>query len=241
MPKYIVSLMTVVGILIGTLSAFGENATPEQMVEKMHWLGQATVKIEADNKVIYFDPLQIKKAEQADVILITYAHQDHFSPNDLEKLVTEKTVLIAPKDVAAKLGEKFKNEVIIAEPGMSTKVGDMQIEVIPAYNVVKTKFHPKDNKWVGYVVTIDGVRIYHAGDTERIPEMKDLTCDIVLLPLGQTYTMNNVQEAADAALDVKAKIAIPIHYGLYEGKTEDATEFSKLLKDKVSVIIKPKE
>ena len=240
MKKYVVSMMLVLGLLVLSSLAFCATS-PEQMVEKIHWLGQATVKIEAGDKVIYLDPFKIEKADKADVILITHSHQDHFSPDDLAKVATEKTVFIAPKDCAAAIEAKFKTKVTIAEPGMNTKVGDIQIEAVPAYNVVKPKFHPKENKWVGYVLTIDGVRIYHAGDTERIPEMKNFTCDIALLPLGQTYTMNNVQEAVDAALDVKAKIAIPIHYGLAEGKAEDATEFSKLLQGKVNVLIKTKE
>jgi L-ascorbate metabolism protein UlaG (beta-lactamase superfamily) len=115
------------------------------------------------------------------------------------------------------------------------------IEAVPAYNIVKTNFHPKANNWVGYILTIDKIRIYHTGDTERIPEMKNMACDIILLPLGQTYTMNSVEEAAEATLDVKAKIAIPIHFGLYEGKAEDAQKFQALLKVKVKVIIKQKQ
>jgi L-ascorbate metabolism protein UlaG (beta-lactamase superfamily) len=120
---------------------------------------------------------------------------------------------------------------------MKTTVGNIQIEAVPAYNIVKTNYHPKEKKYVGYIITVEGVRIYHAGDTERIPEMKEFTCDIVLLPLGQTYTMNTVEEAAEAALDVKAKFAIPIHYGMYEGKMEDAIKFAELLKDKIQVVI----
>jgi L-ascorbate metabolism protein UlaG (beta-lactamase superfamily) len=112
---------------------------------------------------------------------------------------------------------------------------------VPAYNVVKTNYHPKGNKWVGYILTIDGVKIYHAGDTERIPEMQEFTCDIVMLPLGQTYTMNSVEEAAEATLDVQAKIAIPIHYGMYEGTVEDAKKFQELLKNKVQVVIQTQE
>ena len=107
--------------------------------------------------------------------------------------------------------------------------------------MTKTQFHPKANNWVGYLLTIDGVKIYHFGDTERIPEMKNIVCDIALLPLGQKYTMNSVQEAADAALDARAKIAIPIHYGLYEGKAADADAFAALLKGKITVVIKPNE
>lgn len=241
MQKSFVSLIIGLGMLVITSWVFGEHATPEQMVEKIHWLGQATVKIQAGDQVIYFDPFQIKQADQANIILITHSHQDHYSPDDLAKLITEKTVLIAPKDCAEKLKDKFTNQVIVSAPGMKTSVGDVQIEAVPAYNVVKTKFHAKENHWVGYILTVDGVRIYHAGDTERIPEMQNMTCDIALLPLGQTYTMNSVQEAADAALDVKASIAIPIHYGLFEGKASDAEEFSRFLQGKVTVIIKAKE
>ena len=127
------------------------------------------------------------------------------------------------------------------KPGAQKIVAGVKVEAVPAYNVVKTNFHPKSNNWVGFVITISNVKIYHAGDTERIPEMKDIECDIALLPLGQTYTMNSVKDAADAAIDVKARIAIPIHYGLYEGKEEDARKFKELLAGKVDVIIKPVE
>ncbi len=241
MQKSFMSLIIGAGVLFVTSLAFGEQVTPEQMVEKIHWLGQAAVKIQAGDQIIYLDPFQIKKMDRANIILITHSHQDHYSPDDLGKVVTEKTVLIAPKDCAEKMKGKFANQVIVSGPEMKTNVGGIQVEAVPAYNVVKTKFHPKENQWVGYILTIDGVRIYHAGDTERIPEMQNITCDIALLPLGQTYTMNSVQEAADAALDVKASIAIPIHYGLYEGKASDAEEFRKLLHGKVTVVIKPKE
>jgi L-ascorbate metabolism protein UlaG (beta-lactamase superfamily) len=120
---------------------------------------------------------------------------------------------------------------------MSVERAGIRIETLPAYNIKKTQFHPRSAGHVGYVLTIDGVRIYHAGDTERIPEMKELNCDIALLPLGQTYTMNSVNEAAQAALDTKAKIAIPMHYDMYEGTPQDAERFKKLLEGKVRVEI----
>ncbi len=235
------SLLLGWGTLLATFQASGGQETPEQMVEKIHWLGQATVKIQIGEKVIYVDPYQIKKDDQADIVLITHSHQDHFSPDDLARVVTDNTVFIAPLDCAQKLKGKFANQIIVSSPGMKTNVGGIDVEAVPAYNVIKTKFHPKEKAWVGYVLTIEGVRIYHAGDTERIPEMKNIDCHIALLPLGQTYTMNSVEEAAEVALDVHARIAIPIHYGLYEGKTSDAEEFKKLLEGKVVVVIKPKE
>ena len=240
MEKACAAIMAGIAAYAFTASAFA--ATPEEMLEKIHWFGQATVKIEMGEKSLYIDPFQLEKGDPADIILITHAHQDHFSPNDIRKVMKDATVFFAPKDVAAKLRKQFEKATVIAvEPGMTQQQDGLTIEVVPAYNVTKTQNHPKANSWVGYVLTIDGVKIYHSGDTERIPEMKNIACDIALLPLGQTYTMNSVQEAADAALDVKAKIAIPIHYGLYEGKKEDADAFAALLKDKINVVIKPNE
>jgi len=122
-------------------------------------------------------------------------------------------------------------------PWEKREIKGLAIESVPAYNIQKTRFHPKKNNWLGYIITIDGIRIYHVGDSERIPEMKKLQCDIAFVPLGQTYTMNSVEEAANAVLDVGASIAIPIHYGLYEGTGDDAIEFQKLLNGKVKVII----
>ncbi len=106
-------------------------------------------------------------------------------------------------------------------------------------SLVAALFHPKHNGWVGYVVTVGGRRIYHAGDTERIPEMKTFSCDIALLPLGQTYTMESVEDAAAAARDVKASMAIPIHFGMYEGTQADAEKFRDLLEGEIDVRFLP--
>jgi len=214
----------------------GDN--PMEMVKNIQWLGQSAVKITAGEKIIYIDPFHIMQSDKADIILITHSHSDHFSPSDIKKIATEDTVIIATKDCSSKLAGIENARILESEPGFKTSVNDIRIEAVPAYNVIKTNFHPKANKWVGYIITVDGVRIYHAGDTERIPEMKTFECDIAMLPLGQTYTMNSVREAADAACDVKAKIAIPIHYGMYEGTSADAEKFKDLLKDKVNVVIK---
>lgn len=241
MKRLIIYSMALLGLFIFQSVASSKEVTPDEMVKNIHWLGQAAVKIMAGEKVIFIDPYQISEKDKADIILISHSHRDHFSTNDISKIHKENTMFIAPKDCKKTIGDLFKTDVTVLEPGMSTKVGDVLIEAVPAYNTIKTHYHPKKNRWVGYILTIDGVRIYHAGDTERIPEMKNFTCDIAMLPLGQTYTMNSVEEATEAAMDVKAKIAIPIHYGMYEGTAEDAEKFKKILRDKVKVIIKEKE
>jgi L-ascorbate metabolism protein UlaG (beta-lactamase superfamily) len=217
-------VLLVVFIISGNLIK-AQSQKIYDMVKNIHWLGQAAVKINAAGKVIYIDPYQLKNTDQADIVLITHGHNDHLSLADIKKIITGKSIIIATVDCYAKLQNLNVAEIKTIGPGQSLTLDYINISAVPAYNIVKANFHPKSNKWVGYVLTIEGVRIYHAGDTERIPEMKDISCDIAMLPLGQTYTMNSIKEAADAAIDVKAKIAIPIHYGLYEGTAEDAEEF----------------
>lgn len=212
------------------------KSTPDKMLEKIHWFGQSGVKIETGDKIIYIDPLIAEKTEDADIILITHPHSDHFDLRSIEKVAKKETVFIATQDCEERIKSKFNAQVITLKPGMSKDINGILIEAVPAYNTP----HPKINNWVGYILTIDGVRIYHAGDTERIPEMKEFTCDIAMLPLGQTYTMKSVEEAAEAAQDVKAKIAIPIHFGIYEGTKEDADKFAELLKGNIQVVIKEK-
>jgi L-ascorbate metabolism protein UlaG (beta-lactamase superfamily) len=224
--------------MIVTLVDAGANMTVDQLVDNMHWIQQSCFKIQGSKFKIYTDPNSITTTDQADVILITHPHGDHFSAADIDKLVTSKTILIAPADCSysGTVGKR-----IILTPGNTyTAFGAITIAAVPAYNIVKTTNHPKGNNWVGYVVTINGVTFYTAGDTERIPEMKSITTDIAMLPLGQTYTFNTVAEAADAAKDVKAKVAIPMHFGLYEGTAADATTFSNLLAGSVKVVIKVK-
>jgi L-ascorbate metabolism protein UlaG (beta-lactamase superfamily) len=126
--------------------------------------------------------------------------------------------------------------VLVIQPGEKLEIDGVIIESLPAYNVNK-KFHPKDKEWMGYVITLDGVCIYHAGDTDRIPEMKDVKADVALIPVSGTYVMT-ADEAAEAVLDVKPAVAIPMHYGTVVGTEKDAQRFAELLKGKVDVLIK---
>lgn len=209
----------------------------KSIVENIQWFGQAGVKIISDEKVIYIDPYDITSEVKADYIFITHAHDDHFSMYNIKKIATNKTIFVAPKDCIKEIqstGYSLINEV---EPEMNLKLGSVNAVVVPAYNEGKN-FHPKENNWVGYVLEINGTKIYHPGDTDRIPEMQKINCDIAFMPLGQTYTMDSVSEAVSAVIDVKAKVAIPIHYGIYEGTEQDAQTFKSLLAEKVTVIIK---
>lgn len=193
----------------------------ERVLAGISWFGQSSVRIEADGKIIYIDPLNFRAGDKADLILITHLHQDHYVRANVESLSKAGTVVVAPVDLG--LGNK------ILKPGQSGMFAGFAVEAVPAYNVGKTQFHPKSAGNNGYIATVDGVRVYHAGDTERIPEMKTFRADIALVPLGQTYTFNSVDEAVQAVLDTEAKVAIPIHFGTGEGKPADARYFAEEL------------
>jgi len=213
----------------------------KNIVENLQWYGQSSIRIPFDNKLIYIDPYQLTDNEQADLVLITHPHFDHFTIEEINKIANHHTLICAPKECCEKLQSQGYTNCIEVLPAQSlsfeTIIPKLSIETVPAYNTTKPN-HPKDKNWVGYNLNLDGVKIYHPGDTNRIPEMKTFTCDLAFMPLGQTYTMQNVEEAANAILDVQAKVAIPIHYGIYEGDEESALQLKKLLTGKLITVIK---
>lgn len=201
------------------------------MLENIKWLGHDTFKIVGE-KVIYTDPFQIAQPDKADIILITHEHYDHFSPEDIKKILDPDTVLVLPKDCAGKI----KAKEIVVKPGDKITVEGIEIEAVPSYNTNK-KFHPKEKNWVGYIFKVSGKRFYIAGDTDYIPEMKTFKdIDIALLPVSGTYVMD-AKEAVQAALDINPKIAIPMHYGSIVGSESDAKYFADALKGKIEVVI----
>ncbi len=187
--------------------------------EKIKWLGHAAFRIEGDKATVYIDPWKLKGDVPADVVLITHSHYDHLSESDVKKISKPSTVIAGPPDCKAGFGAAFK----AISPGESRTIGDITVEAVPAYNTDK-QFHPKKNNWLGFIVTVDGVRIYHAGDTDVIPEMSDVKTDVVLLPVGGTYTMT-VAQAVEAASRIGAKVAVPMHCGEVAGSLNDRHAF----------------
>ena len=205
--------------------------TIQNLAQKIAWLGHDTFRIDA-SKTIYIDPYEIESGQKADMILITHEHFDHLSPADVAKIQEDKTIIITEKDSA----QKLSGDVRVMKPGERLLIDNVTIEATPAYNINKD-FHPKEKGWLGFIIEIDGVRIYHAGDTDLIPEMKGLTVDIALLPVSGTYVMTS-DEAVEAALAINPALAIPMHYGAIVGDSTDADNFKAKLQGKVEVLIK---
>ena len=205
----------------------------QDMAKKISWLGHDGFRIDGV-KTVYIDPFKISGGPKADVILISHEHFDHCSPEDVAKIQQAGTVIITEKDSAKKL----KGDVRVVKPGESVTLDEVKVEAVPSYNTDKD-FHPKKNGWLGFVVELEGVRVYHAGDADFIPEMKDLKVDIALLPVSGTYVMTS-EQAVKAALAIKPKLAIPMHYGAIVGEEADAVRFKKALEGKVEVLILPK-
>lgn len=202
----------------------------EDILKNIFWMGHDGFRIDGD-KIIYIDPFKISANKKADIILISHDHFDHCSPEDIESIVKEDTIIVTEKDSAGKL----KGDVRIVKPGDTISIGDIMIEAVPAYNLDKD-FHPKENGWLGFILELKGVRIYHTGDSDFIPEMKELKTDIALIPVSGTYVMT-AEQAIEAALAIQPQVAIPMHYGAIVGDDKDADRFKEGLEGKVDVRI----
>lgn len=198
------------------------------MLDKIKWLGHSSIRIEAQ-KIIYIDPWKIKGGPKADLILISHSHYDHLSPTDVKKITKEDTVILAAGDVAAQLS----GDVRALNPGDKVTVQGVTVEAVPAYNIDKP-YHPKANHWIGFILTVEGKTIYYGGDTDFIPEMKEIKADIWILPVGGTYTMT-AKEAAEAVNMIRPEIVIPIHCGDLVGTLKDAVTFKQLCKTPVEI------
>ena len=207
------------------------------MLKGIEVLCHSSIRIEKGN-VIYFDPFEIKrKYNDADLIFITHDHYDHYSEEDINKVIKEDTTIIIPEDLLSKLLDKVikKENIITVKPGEKNEIKGIKFETIPAYNINKA-FHPKENGWVGYIIEIEGISYYIAGDTDITKENKKVKCDVAFVPVGGTYTMD-FKEAGELINEIKPKIAIPIHYGSIVGTKEDAINFSKLINHEIKTEI----
>jgi L-ascorbate metabolism protein UlaG (beta-lactamase superfamily) len=208
------------------------------LLERLHWLGHASFRLDGP-PTIYFDPWRLKRAlPQADIVLISHEHPDHCSPQDVERISGPETVVVASPGAARKL----RGDVRVLRPGERVAVGQVEIEAVPAYNVSRFRspgepFHPQKDEHTGFVVAVAGERIYFAGDTDHIPEMANIRCDVALLPVGGTYTMD-AEEAARAAAAIGPKAVVPMHWGAGVVGTRADAERLRALYDGEVVVLK---
>ncbi len=210
------------------------------MVDNIDVFKQNSIRIKSDVGTIYIDPFKIDdETHDADFILITHDHYDHFSSEDIDKIKKNTTVLVVPEKMEAKaVIESGIKEIETVKPGTYHEVGNLELETIPMYNILKP-FHPKAAGWVGYILKINGKRIYIAGDTDATQEAKEVICDIALVPIGGTYTMD-AKKAAELVNEINPEVAIPTHYGSIVGKLSDAKVFAANVKDSIKVVEKIK-
>lgn len=209
--------------------------TPEELVQKLHWLGHDSFRLDGP-PVVYFDPWNLKgKPPAADLILVSHEHFDHCSPEDVVRVTGPNTIILAGGGAAGQL--KGARAV---RPGDRMTVAGVEVEAVPAYNINKFRapgqpFHPRNAGHVGYVVTVEGVRLYFAGDTDAIPEMAQIACDVALLPVSGTYVMT-VEEAVEAARTLKPAIVVPMHYGAGIGTPHNGERFAALYPGRMVVL-----
>lgn len=203
----------------------------QEALSKITWLGHDALRL-SGSRVVYFDPYQIAATQPADLILVSHEHFDHCSPEDVAKIQKAETLIVTDA-VSAK---KLEGNIKVVAPGDRVQEMGVDIEVWPAYNTNKD-FHPRKAGMLSFVVTLDGVRYFHAGDTDIIPEMDEIQADIAFLPVSGTYVMT-AEEAVRAARSIRPSLAaIPMHYGAIVGSEEDAQRFKKSLEGEVEVVI----
>ena len=199
----------------------------------------SSIRIQDGDRVIYIDPFRIGGTQgDADFILITHDHYDHFSPEDIRKVANRDTILVVPGIMMGKASEVagLVGDIRMVKPEEIGDIGGLAYETVPAYNTGKA-FHQKSAGWVGYILTVNDTRIYIAGDTDRTPENERVNCDIAMIPIGGTFTMD-AKEAAELVNRIKPQVAIPIHYGSVAGSKGDEDVFRKLVDPDIKVEIK---
>jgi len=197
------------------------------MLKKIDVFTQNAILIQTEDKNLYFDPYSLEdfSPNDADVIFITHSHFDHFSPDDIRKVMKDETKFVCTTDLTEKIQAMgiTEDRIITVEPFFESEVDGISFKTIPAYNIGK-QFHLREYNWVSYIVTVEDNVIYVAGDTDITPEAKEVKCDIAFVPIGGTYTMTAV-EAAELIKIIKPNKAVPTHYGSIVGSEEDREIF----------------
>jgi L-ascorbate metabolism protein UlaG (beta-lactamase superfamily) len=197
------------------------------MIENIHWFGHDSFRLDGSSTV-YIDPWKLPAgAPSADLILVTHDHFDHLSADDVARLATPQTTLIGPAAVTAKVAGVA---TLTLAAGETATVGAVTVTAVAAYNLDKFRgpgqpYHPKEAGFLGFIVEMDGRRVYHAGDTDAIPEMRAVRCDVALLPVSGTYVMT-ADEAAEACGMISAAVVVPMHFGDIVGTPADAARFA---------------
>ena len=208
------------------------------MIENIECLGHSTIKFNKMGKIIYVDPYNIKEEiHDADIIFVTHSHYDHYSEEDITKIKRDDTKIVVTSDLANNVIDFgfMSNDVTIVLPNNKYEVDDIKFSTVNSYNINK-QFHPKENNWVGYIIELDGIKYYIAGDTDINEDNQKVKCDVALVPVGGTYT-TTAQEAAGLVNIIKPKVAVPIHYGTIVGSEEDANIFRDSVEENIEVKI----
>lgn len=207
------------------------------MIDNITVNTQSSIRIDCGSAVIRIDPFGITgEPHDADIIFITHDHYDHFSPEDIGKVRKADTFFAAPAGMKKKLAGIGADNAVLLSPGENCEIAGFPVEAVAAYNTLKP-FHPRSNGWLGYIITAGGKRIYAAGDTDAVKEARAVKCDIALVPVGGTFTMN-CKEAAKLVNEIRPGIAVPIHYGSIVGNRTDGEDFGKLVDDGIRVELK---
>ncbi|MGI6367357.1 MAG: MBL fold metallo-hydrolase [Anaerolineae bacterium] len=202
-----------------------------ELVKAVTWLGHASFRLEGE-RIVYIDPWQLRGGPSADLILVTHDHHDHLSPEDIAKIDDKDPLILCPASCLPALEGARTHTMDIGDVFATEGV---RVEAVAAYNPGK-RFHPQGARYLGYVVELEGVRYYHAGDTDVIPEMADISCDVAFLPIGGTYTMT-AEQAAEAVSLIKPRVVVPMHWGRLVGSREDAERLATLLPPEVTLAI----
>lgn len=214
-----------------------EETEDAVMTDNIEVFTQSSIRIKGSAGTIYIDPFSMAEGpNDADFIFITHDHYDHYSPEDIAKVISDgKTVVIAPEKLVSTIKNEVNgfSEVISVVPGESYDESGIKFDTVASYNINKS-YHPKESGWCGYVLDVDGTKIYVAGDTDATEEAKQVSCDIAMIPIGGTYTMTP-KEAAELINEISPKVTIPTHFGAVVGSPEDADEFEKNVDPSITV------